>query len=140
MLLEVKLSEMSIDSHIIDADVYSIKQSIKILDFLRQIEEKIFTAWLRKRNHCALQGIIAIVAAINPFENQRIELAKKYDAKIICIKCDFKSLLKEIQKAFIIKLCCRMITPDKLWNLTGVNDPYETPENPNLAIDTSEAS
>ncbi|WP_367881815.1 hypothetical protein [Ferruginibacter sp.] len=30
--------------------------------------------------------------------------------------------------------------PDKLWNLTGVNDPYEIPVQADLIVDTSENS
>ena len=137
--LKVKLSEMSIDSCVIDGDVYR-KTINKDLGFNAADRRENIYRLAEEAHRLTLQGIISIVAAINPFEDQRIALAKKYNAKIIFIKCDIKKLLERDTKGLYHKALLPDDHPDKLWNLTGINDPYDIPENPDLVIDTSEAS
>ena len=137
--LNVKLSEMSIDSCVIDGDVYR-KTINKDLGFNAADRRENIYRLAEEAHRLTLQGIISIVAAINPFEDQRIALAKKYNAKIIFIKCDIKKLLERDTKGLYHKALLPDDHPDKLWNLTGINDPYDIPENPDLVIDTSEAS
>ncbi len=84
----------------------------------------------------AAQGTIAIIAAINPFEAGRQELKAKYNAKTIWIDCALDTLINRDTKG----LYKRALLPDghsgKLFNLTGVNDVYEKPLNPDLHICT----
>ncbi|MEP6674021.1 MAG: adenylyl-sulfate kinase [Ferruginibacter sp.] len=82
------------------------------------------------------QGIIAIIAAINPFEIIRNELKEKYAAKTIWIRCDMKILLQRDTKGLYKRAALPEGHPDKLSNLTGVNDIYDLPYQPDLMIDS----
>lgn len=81
-------------------------------------------------------GIIAIIAAINPFELVRKELKEKYAAKTAWIKCDLDILLKRDTKGLYKRALLPDDHPDKIFNLTGVNDIYEVPLSADITIDT----
>jgi adenylylsulfate kinase len=137
--LQAKLTAMSINCRMIDSDVYR-KAINKDLGFSAADRRENIYRLAKEANQLALRGIISIVAAINPFENQRIELTKKYDAKVIWIKCNLKELKERDTKGLYHKALLPDDDPDKLWNFTGINDPYEVPAHPDFTIDTTNAS
>jgi len=83
---------------------------------------------------------IIIIAAINPYGEIRKELEIKYGAKTIWIQCSLPTLIKRDPKGLYRKAMLPNDHPDKIFNLTGVDDVYEEPENPDLAIDTEKHS
>lgn len=86
------------------------------------------------------EGNITIIAAINPYEEVRNELKQKYNAKTIWIRCNMDTLLERDTKGLYKKALLAEGHPDKITNLTGVNDPYEEPASADLVIDTSALS
>ena len=91
--------------------------------------------------HCLfLQKKIVIIAAINPFEETRKELSEKYGAKTVWIACPIKTLLKRDPKGLYKRALLPDDHPNKIFNLTGINDPYEEPVSPDLVIDTEKNS
>ena len=137
--LLVKLTAMGIPAEIIDGDVYR-KTVNKDLDFSaagRRENISRLTALAHNKN---IEGVLSIVAAINPFEDQRMELAQKFGAKIIWVRCDLSTLIRRDTKGLYHKALLPDGHPDKLGNLSGINDTYEIPQHPSLVIDTSEAS
>jgi len=130
------LEKQSLKVEIIDGDVYR-KTLCKDLGFskedrmenIRRLGE---VAWSFK-DHTD----IILIAAINPFEAVRNELKEKYDTKTIWVKCDIPVLLKRDTKGLYKRALLHDDHPDKLFNLTGVNDTYEIPASPDLTIDTS---
>jgi adenylylsulfate kinase len=86
----------------------------------------------------ARNGVIAIMSAINPYESARAEIqAMGGDlVKTVWVDCDMTTLQNRDTKG----LYRRAFLPDghaeKVYNLTGVNDPYERPEEPDLSIHT----
>ncbi|RPA67759.1 adenylyl-sulfate kinase [Cyclobacteriaceae bacterium YHN15] len=88
-------------------------------------------------NLLATQGIIAILAAINPYEEIREEL-KGYGqhVKTVWIQCDLEILFLRDTKQLYKKALLPEDHPEKISNLTGVNDPFEIPSNPDLTIRT----
>jgi len=89
-------------------------------------------------NLLAKNGIITILAAINPYESVRQELiAQGTKVKIIWINCDIEILIKRDTKGLYFKALLPDTHPDKIYNLTGVNDVYEPPARPDLVIDTT---
>lgn len=64
---------------------------------------------------------------------------EKNTTRKLWIKCDLKKLKERDTKGLYYKALLPDGHPDKLWNLTGINDSYEIPEHPSLTIDTSEA-
>ncbi|WP_423146563.1 adenylyl-sulfate kinase [Rubrolithibacter danxiaensis] len=77
-----------------------------------------------------------IIAAINPYEEVRRELKKKYAAKTIWINCRLGDLLVRDTKGLYRRAYLPEGHPEKIYNLTGVNDPYEVPETPDLILNT----
>lgn len=86
------------------------------------------------------EGSIAIVAAINPFEDQRQQLHTDTGAFIIYINCSLNILIKRDTKGLYKRALLPDGHPDKINNLTGVNDRYDIPLHPHLAIDTGNMS
>ncbi len=121
---------------IIDGDVYR-KTLCKDLGFSK--EDRMEN--IRRLGIAAFsfkdQADIIMIAAINPFEETRNELKEKYGSKTVWIKCNIPVLIERDTKGLYKRAFLHDDHPDKLFNLTGVNDTYETPASPDLVIDTS---
>lgn len=84
-------------------------------------------------------GIIAIICAINPYEQIRQEIKKNYpNVKTVFIDCPLDTLKIRDTKGLYKKAFLPEGHPEKLNNLTGVNDPFEVPIDPDLHINTDE--
>ena len=79
---------------------------------------------------------VAIIAAINPFEEVRNELEEKYGAKTVWINCAIDVLIERDTKGLYKRALLPEDHPDKLNNLTGVNDDYDLPLTCDLIINT----
>ena len=82
------------------------------------------------------RGVIAIISAINPYEEVRQELKEMYNAKTVWINCDLKVLMERDTKGLYKRALLPDGHPEKIYNLTGVNDTYEAPTDADLVIDT----
>ena len=80
-------------------------------------------------------GGIAICAPIAPFKNPRIENRKMIEQYGKYIQVYVSTSLDECAKRDTKGLYAKALS-GKLKGFTGVNDPYEVPENPELIIDT----
>src|SRR5581483_4500 len=88
----------------------------------------------------ASHNIITIISAINPYDAIRKELVRTYkNVKVVHIDCNMRTLVKRDTKGLYKRALLPDGHPDKLSNLTGVNDPFEVPENADLYIDTSKS-
>ncbi|WP_207511096.1 adenylyl-sulfate kinase [Longitalea luteola] len=130
------LEKHSLRIEIIDGDAYR-KTLCKDLGFSKEdrmenIRRLGKLAWSFKD-----KADIILIAAINPYEETRNELTKKYAAKTVWIKCDMPVLIKRDTKGLYKRALLQDDHPDKLFNLTGVNDVYEIPAKADLVIDTS---
>jgi len=130
------LEKQALTVEIIDGDIYR-KTLCKDLGFTKEdrmenIRRLGKLAWSLKN-----QADIVLIAAINPFEEIRNELKELYSAKTVWIKCDLAVLIKRDPKELYKRALLHDDHPDKLFNLTGVNDTYEVPSAPDLVIDTS---
>lgn len=80
----------------------------------------------------ARNDVIAIMAAINPYDDIRLELSKMGDwVKTIYIKCDIETLKKRDPKGLYKKALSGEIK-----NFTGISDPFDEPINADLIIKT----
>ena len=130
------LGSHSLNIEIIDGDVYR-KTLCKDLGFSKEDRCENIRRLGNLAYSYVTKGSIAIVAAINPFEGIRNELKEKYGAKTIWIKCDMGVLLKRDTKGLYRRAALPDDHPEKIINLSGINDPYESPVSPDLIIDTS---
>ena len=80
---------------------------------------------------------IAILAAINPYEEGRSHLRQQYGiVKTVWIDCPLDILEKRDTKGLYRRAHLPPDHPGKVNNLTGVNDPFDTPVHYDLKIDT----
>jgi adenylylsulfate kinase len=86
-------------------------------------------------------NIIAIICAINPYDKIRREVAEQsFNVKTIYIKCNLRELVRRDTKGIYAKALLPDSDPHKITNLSGVNDPFEIPDNPDLLIETDKES
>ncbi|MCX2452640.1 adenylyl-sulfate kinase [Pedobacter sp. PLR] len=77
---------------------------------------------------------LILMALINPFEKGRTIAG---DAeKLVWIKCSLETLRERDTKGLYFKAYLPDGHPDKIYNLTGVNDTFEIPEQAGLVIET----
>lgn len=85
------------------------------------------------------EGIV-IISAISPYQQARDWLKNKYGAKLIWINCQLEVLYQRDTKGLYYRAGLPDGHPNQLKNLTGVNDPFETPLNVDLKIETHQES
>ncbi|WP_343672594.1 adenylyl-sulfate kinase [Chitinophaga sp.] len=84
-------------------------------------------------------GIICIISAINPYRTMREELTNAYEqVKTVFVDCPVAELVQRDTKGLYKRAMLPDNHPDKLRNLTGVNDPFEAPLSPDLHLKTNE--
>ena len=133
--LRGKLAAVNYVSDIIDGDVYrnTISKDLGFSEADRREN-------IRRLTNIAIEkkqaGIISIVAAINPFDDQRRELCETNGTILVYIKCSLEKLIQRDTKGLYKKAMLPDDAPEKIWNLTGVNDRYDVPFNAGLVIDT----
>src|SRR5262249_52874244 len=76
------------------------------------------------------------IAAINPYDDVRRELKAQYNAFTVWVHCSLDILLVRDTKGLYRKALLPDGDPEKITNLTGINDPYDVPVNPDLLIQT----
>jgi adenylylsulfate kinase len=125
---------------VIDGDIYR-KKLCPDLGFSKEDRNENIRRLGFVANLLASNGVISILAAINPYEEIRKELLKYGGhVKTVWINCDIKTLMERDTKQLYKKAFLPEGHPDKIHNLTGINDPFEIPPEPDLVIDTHKLS
>jgi adenylylsulfate kinase len=134
------LHQQGISVEIVDGDVYR-KTLCADLGFSKPDRNENIRRLVAVANEYAKQGILAIVSAINPYDDLRLEIASGYDhVKTIYIECSLDVLIQRDTKQLYRKAMLPKNHPEKIDNLSGVNDPFEIPQNPDLVIKTDKES
>lgn len=81
-------------------------------------------------------GNITLIAAINPYEAIRKELTEQYGAQTVWIHCSREELIVRDTKGLYKRALLPEGHPDKIHNLTGINDSFDEPAEPALVIHT----
>ena len=127
---------MGIPIEIIDGDVYRTF-ICRDLGFSRAHRMENIRRLAFIAHTFSAHDITAVICAINPYEEVREELKKKYDkVKTVFIDCSLEELVKRDTKGLYKKAMLPEGHPEKINNLTGVNDPFEAPAAPDLLIQT----
>ncbi|MGZ3929403.1 MAG: adenylyl-sulfate kinase, partial [Mucilaginibacter sp.] len=86
-------------------------------------------------------NIIPIICAINPYDDVRQEIANQYEnVKTVYLDCSMNVLMLRDTKLLYRRALLPDDHPEKVNNLSGVNDPFEIPANPDLIIKTDAES
>lgn len=133
--IQRRLNARGRNVEILDGDVVRTHLS-KGLGFSREdrdtnIKRIAFVCSLLTRN-----GAICISAAIAPYREAR-EWARKEIGNFVevYVKCPI-----EVCRERDVKGLYKLVDEGKIKNFTGVDDPYEEPENPELVIETNKES
>ena len=137
LLVKEQLLSQNIPTVIIDGDVYR-KTICADLGFSKQDRCENIRRLGAVAKDFSDKGFVAIIAAINPYEEARSELVMRYNAKTVFIDCPLYVLSERDTKGLYKKAALPDNHPDKVSNLTGVNDPYEKPVHADLTLNTSE--
>jgi adenylylsulfate kinase len=85
----------------------------------------------------ARHGIIAILAAINPYEEARQLLQQKSNlVKTVFIDCPLSITTARDPKGLYQKALLPPDDPHYIGHFTGISDPFEPPQHPDLIIST----
>jgi adenylylsulfate kinase len=137
---EVK-KELTSKNHkveIIDGDEYR-KMICKDLSFAREDRIENIRRLGFIGNVLARNGVIAILSAINPYDTIREELKSQYrNVYSVWLDCPLEELIRRDTKGLYRRALLPENDPQKINNLTGVNDTFEVPANPDMIINTSE--
>ncbi len=130
-ILEQRLQAHGHKVEIMDGDIVRTHLS-KGLGFSREdrdtnIKRIAFVCNLLSRN-----GVICISAAIAPYREAR-EWAREHIGNFveIYVKCPL-----DVCRARDVKGLYKLVDEGKIKNFTGVDDPYEEPEHPELVVET----
>ena len=69
---------------------------------------------------------------------RRLNFVRNKNLKTVYIKCDLDTLIKRDVKGLYAKALLPDGHKDKVYNFTGISDPFEEPEHADLIINTSE--
>src|SRR5215471_14926954 len=130
-LLEQHLKERGVKVEILDGDVVRTHLS-KGLGFSREdrdtnIKRIAFVCGLLTRN-----GVICISAAISPYRETRAWARQEIGNFVeVYVKCPI-----DVCRERDVKGLYKLADEGKLKNFTGVDDPYEKPQHPELVVET----
>jgi len=89
----------------------------------------------------ARNNVIAIIAAINPYEDVRHELDIMHtNVKTVYLKCPISVLKERDTKGLYWRALLPAGHPEKIENFTGISDPYEDPALADLVLETDQLS
>ncbi len=135
--VKVLLQSSGFRVEVIDGDVYR-KKLCPDLGFSKKDRNENIRRLGFVSSKFAENGVISILAVINPYEEIRKELSLYGPhVKTVWINCDLEILIKRDTKQLYKKAMLPDDHPDKIRNLTGINDPYEPPKNADLVINTT---
>src|SRR5579864_5513631 len=130
-IIEQRLKERGRNVEVLDGDIVRTHLS-KGLGFSREdrdtnIKRIAFVCSLLTRN-----GVVAISAAISPYREAR-EWARKEIGNFVevYVKCPI-----EVCRERDVKGLYKLVDEGKIKGFTGVDDPYEEPQHPELVIET----
>jgi adenylylsulfate kinase len=83
---------------------------------------------------------VMIISAINPYHEGRVWMQDNFAAPLIWISCSLNKLMERDTKGLYRRALLPEGDPQKLNNLTGLGDPFDTPENFDLKINTEVAA
>ena len=134
------LKEMGHNIEVIDGDEYR-DGLCSDLGFSKEdrntnIRRLSFVGKVLSRNN-----VVCIMSAINPYDDIRREVKENNPLeKTVFVDCDIDTLVGRDPKGLYRRALLPDSDPDKIHNFTGISDPFESPVNADLIINTNEES
>jgi adenylylsulfate kinase len=138
--VKVLLNKKGIKTEIIDGDVYR-KTLFAGLGFSKADRNENIRRLAVIAGALSADNVVPIICAINPYEDIRLKIAAKYEnVKTVYIECSMEVLITRDPKQLYRKALLPDDHPEKISNLSGINDPFEIPSHPDLIIKTDKES
>ena len=132
-----KLKTQGVNVEIIDGDEYR-RMFCRDLGFSREDRLENIRRLAFIASKFSAHGIVALISAINPYQELRNELKSTYcDVQTVFIDCPLEVLIARDTKGLYKRALLPPGHPEKINNLTGVNDPFDVPGDADLTINTS---
>ncbi len=121
---------------VIDGDVYR-KAICPDLGFSKEDRNENIRRLAFIASKLSQYNVVAIICAINPYDDIRQEVARTYgNVSTVFVNCGLPTLIQRDTKGLYEKALLPDEHPNKIHNLTGVNDPFEEPQSPDLIINS----
>jgi adenylylsulfate kinase len=132
------LEEEGYKIEVLDGDVYR-KNVFPNLGFSKEDRNQNINSLFYLAKRFAEHGVISIMSAINPYEKIRMlnSIDQESIVKTVYIQADMDTLIKRDTKGLYKRAYLKPKNPLKIHNLSGVNDPYDIPQSPDLTINTN---
>lgn len=136
MALKKRLQKKGLNVEIIDGDEYR-KELCEDLGFSREDREENIKRLSFVGKVLGRNNVICIMSAINPYNSTREEVKRKnLNSKMVYIKCSQEELMARDTKGLYKRAFLEDGHPDKVYNFTGISDPFDEPINADLTIET----
>jgi len=134
--VEKKLKKQGLKVEVIDGDEYreNLCQDLGFSkgDREENIKRLSFVGKVLGRNN-----VVCIMSAINPYNSTREHVrASNANSKLVYVSCDIEELKRRDTKGLYHRALLPDSDPNKVYNFTGITDPFDTPLSPDLIIDT----
>lgn len=134
--VEIELQHSGVEVEILDGDEYRATLC-KDLGFSKEARNENIRRMAFVAHQLAKHGVVSVICAINPYAAIREEISKKYpDVKTVFIDCAVNTLAARDTKGLYRRAMLPQGHPDRVNNLTGITDPFERPQTPDLHINT----
>jgi adenylylsulfate kinase len=138
--VKLLLSDRALGTEVIDGDIYR-KILCPDLGFSKADRNENIRRLAFVASVLSKYNVIAIICAINPYQEIRDEISTRYaNVKTVYIDCHLDVLIQRDTKQLYRKALLPDGHPEKIDNLSGINDPFEIPEAPDLIIKTDSES
>jgi len=132
-LLKEVLQQQGVRSEILDGDEIR-KRLTKGLGYSRADREENINRIAFVAGLLARVGAVAITAAISPYRTSRDQARKEIPNFIeIHVQCPLEECIRRDPKGLYAKA-----TRGEIQNFTGISDPYEEPQNPEILLLTDQ--
>jgi adenylylsulfate kinase len=136
MALKDRLQKKGLKIEIIDGDEYR-KELCEDLGFSREDREQNIKRLSFMGKVLGRNNVICIMSAINPYNSTREEVKRKNsNSKMVYVKCSQRELISRDTKGLYRRALLEDGHPDKVYNFTGISDPFDEPANADLIIET----
>lgn len=85
-------------------------------------------------------GCVSIITAINPYEESRSHLRALPNHMTVFVNADIKTVIERDTKGLYKRAMLSADDPKHIPHFTGISDPFEIPQAPDLVVDTSRQS
>jgi len=134
--LAPRLRELGLNVEVLDGD--EVRENLsKGLGFSKEDRDTNIRRIGYVANMLARNGVCSITAAISPYRSLRREIRTRAQAAFVevFVRCPLEVVEKRDTKGLYKKARAGLIE-----NFTGISDPYEEPEHPEVVVDTAEES